>query len=61
MATWVMRPDSRLPKMVRGHMDTQYATDDRGAPSMRVLVAFEDLRSLYRDVFVRAIRDLRPA
>jgi hypothetical protein len=31
------------------------------APSMRVLVAFEDLRYLYRDVFVRAIRDLRPA
>ena len=28
---------------------------------MRVLVAFEDLRYLYRDVFVRAIRDLRPA
>ena len=28
---------------------------------MRVLVAFEDLRYLYRDAFVRAIRDLRPA
>jgi hypothetical protein len=28
---------------------------------MRVLVAIEDLRYLYRDVFVRAIRDLRPA
>ena len=28
---------------------------------MRVLVAFEDLRRLYREVFVRAIRDLRPA
>jgi hypothetical protein len=28
---------------------------------MRVVVAFEDLRYLYRDVFVRAIRDLRPA
>jgi hypothetical protein len=27
---------------------------------MRVLVAFEDIRYLYRDVFVRAIRDLRP-
>jgi hypothetical protein len=28
---------------------------------MRVLVAFEDIRYLYRDVFVRAISDLRPA
>jgi hypothetical protein len=28
---------------------------------MRILVAFEDLRYLYRDAFVRAIRDLRPA
>jgi hypothetical protein len=27
---------------------------------MRVLVAFEDLRALYRDAFVRAIRELRP-
>ena len=27
---------------------------------MRVLVAFEDIRYLYRDVFVRAIRELRP-
>jgi len=28
---------------------------------MRVLIAFEDTHSLYRDVFVRAIGDLRPA
>jgi hypothetical protein len=27
---------------------------------MRVLVAFEDRRALYRDTFVRAISDLRP-
>jgi hypothetical protein len=27
---------------------------------MRVLVAFEDIRSVYRDIFVRAIGDLRP-
>ena len=28
---------------------------------MRVLVAFEDVRAVYRDVFARAIRELRPA
>jgi hypothetical protein len=38
-----------------------YETDNRRAPDMRVLVAFEDVRRLYRDVFLRAIRDLRPA
>jgi hypothetical protein len=38
-----------------------YATDVQRTPSMRVLVAFEDIRYLYRDVFVRAISDLRPA
>ena len=38
-----------------------YTTDIRRTPGMRVLVAFEDLRALYRDVFVKAIRDLRPA
>lgn len=27
---------------------------------MRVLIAFEDRRSVYRDIFVRAISDLRP-
>ena len=27
---------------------------------MRVLVAFEDVRSMYREVIARAIRDLRP-
>lgn len=34
--------------------------DSQATPSMRVLVAFEDLRSLYRGILVRAIRDLRP-
>jgi hypothetical protein len=38
-----------------------HETDIRRAPGMRVLVAFEDVRRLYRDVFVRAIRELRPA
>jgi hypothetical protein len=38
-----------------------YETDIRRAPGMRVLVAFEDVRQLYREVFVRAIRELRPA
>jgi hypothetical protein len=37
------------------------AADSQRIPIVRVLVAFEDLRRLYRDVFVRAIRDLRPA
>jgi len=37
------------------------ATETQPTPAMRVLVAIEDLRYLYRDVFVRAIRDLRPA
>jgi hypothetical protein len=41
-------------------MDMDYETDIRRAPGMRVLVAFEDVRRLYRDVFVRAIRELRP-
>jgi hypothetical protein len=36
-------------------------TDIRRAPGMRVLVAFEDVRRLYRDVFARALRELRPA
>jgi hypothetical protein len=38
--------------------DMRHATDSQG--TMRVLVAFVDLRFLYRDLFVRAIRDLRP-
>jgi hypothetical protein len=37
------------------------ATESRRTPVMRVLVAFEDPRRVYRDVFVQAIRDLRPA
>jgi len=40
--------------------DMHHATHSRRTPSMRVLVAFEDIRFLYRDVFVRAIRFLRP-
>ena len=38
-----------------------HAADSQRTPIVRVLVAFEDLRRLYRDVFVKAIRDLRPA
>ncbi len=38
-----------------------HAADSQRTPTVRVLVAFEDLRRLYRDVFVRTIRDLRPA
>ncbi len=35
--------------------------DDRRAPRVRVLVAFEDVRSVYRDIIARAVRALRPA
>jgi hypothetical protein len=38
----------------------QYGPDIRNTEGMRVLVAFEDLRHLYRDVFVKTIRELRP-
>jgi hypothetical protein len=60
MATWEMRPDSRPCKMPRGENNMRDATDSQGAPIMKVLVAFEDLRSLYRDILVKAIRDHRP-
>ena len=40
--------------------DLDYAADSQRTPGMRVLVAFEDPRRLYRDVFVKAISDLRP-
>lgn len=38
------------------------ATDESGREEsgMRVLVAFEDVRSMYREVIARAIRDMRP-
>ena len=38
----------------------QNATDPRHTANMKVLVAFEDVRAVYRDVLVRAIRGLRP-
>ena len=60
MAAWQMRPAPRVPK-VPVAKDMDYGTDIRRAPGMRILVAFEDVRHLYRDVFVRAIRELRPA
>jgi len=41
-------------------MDIHEETNSPEIPSMRVLVAFEDLRRLYREVFWRAISDLRP-
>jgi hypothetical protein len=60
VAAWQMRPASRVPKVpVVTDMDNE--TDIRRAPGMRVLVAFEDVRRLYRDVFARALRELRPA
>jgi hypothetical protein len=37
-----------------------HATADPGTPTMRVLVAFEEVRPLYRHMFASAIRDLRP-
>ena len=41
-------------------MDMHDEINSPEIPNMRVLVAFEDLRRLYREVFSRAIRDLRP-
>ena len=32
----------------------------RGATAVRVLVAFEDVRSVYRDIIARALGELRP-
>ena len=37
------------------------ATNIQQMSGMRVLVAFEDVRAIYRDLFARAIRELRPA
>ena len=61
MATWEMRQTRRAPKVPLMATYPHDATGDQRTPSMRILVAFEDLRSLYRDVFVSAIRALRPA
>jgi hypothetical protein len=61
MPKWQMRPARRPRKLPRGDREVRRAADSQGTPSVRVLVAFEDIRRLYRDVFVRAIRDLRPA
>jgi hypothetical protein len=40
--------------------DTHPTTAGQRTSPMRVLVAFEDVRSVYGDIFVRAIGDLRP-
>src|SRR5215203_7387546 len=64
MATWGMRPTRRAPKlplMANNPHNAPNATNIQRTPSMRVLVAFEDVRAVYRDVFARAIRELRPA
>jgi hypothetical protein len=61
MATWQMHQGSPPSKMPRGHMYKHDATESLRTPEMTVLVAFEDPRRVYRDVFVQAIRDLRPA
>jgi hypothetical protein len=39
--------------------DTHPATAGQRTPSMRVLVAFEDIRSVYSRTITRAIRELR--
>ena len=41
--------------------DATNATNSQRMSSMRVLVVFEDARAAYRDLFARAIRELRPA
>jgi hypothetical protein len=46
--------------MPRGEINLRDATDSQGKSTMRVLVAFEDVRALYRHIFASAIRDLRP-
>jgi hypothetical protein len=40
--------------------DKHPTSDVRRTPIMRVLVAFEDVRSLYASTITRAIRELRP-
>src|SRR5215210_6185217 len=60
MATWEMRPNPRPSKLFLMATGLHNATNIQRTPSMRVLVTFEDIRSVYRDVFVRAICDLRP-
>ena len=40
--------------------ETRLTTAGRSTPSMRVLVAFEDVRSVYSRTIARAIRELRP-
>lgn len=61
MAKWRMHPARRPRKLPRGDREVRRAADSQGTPSVRVLAAFEGPRRLYRDVFVRAMRDLRPA
>ena len=56
-----MRPTRLVPKVPPMAVNSYRATDSPRIPSVRVLVAFEDLRRVYRDVFVKAIGDLRPA
>src|SRR5215217_3147786 len=55
-----MQLGRRASRMPHGHCDMQPKTADQRTSSMRVLVAFEDIRSVYRDIFVRAVGDLRP-
>ena len=61
MATWGLRPTRLVPKVPPMAVNSHRTTDSPKIPSVRVLVAFEDLRRVYRDAFVKAIRDLRPA
>ena|SRR5829696_761258 len=60
MATWGMRPTRRVPKVPLMAANPYHASNGQVIPSLRVLVAFEDPRRVYREVFVKAIRDLRP-
>src|SRR5215217_1389954 len=61
MATWGMRPTRRAPKLPLMATYPHNTNNIQQISSMRVLVAFEDVRAVYRDVFARAIRELRPA
>ena len=59
MATWGMHPTRGAAKVPHMATDMHPTTDLQRTSSMRVLVAFEAIRSAYADTMARAIRELR--
>ena len=51
---------SRAYKLPAMAVDEHHASPGRPTPGMRVLIAFEDTRSVYSRTIARAIRELRP-